>query len=262
MSRTNPRMDPSSEPFTHQAPNGTRFRGRGTRDDPFFFEAAPGVLIGVAFVGERRPPYVITPAHEVPEVSILVTGLGPYDALHGNTVRPRLLHWTPSPDSNQATLLGTGTLHGTTTLPVPGREAHPQLQALLEVLENIYPHPRWATIRGPAQARQSYTTTLWHQDARRQIVRESTDFVLLNAPCEWCGMPTGRHCSGFASVLPESSEFGFFVHTCRAPLCAECLRWFGTCFRCSYFTGLPCPQPRHQLVEEDDTDHGSATISG
>ena len=225
----------------------------GSPQRPFMWEYG-GRHIPVVFVSEQIRPYRIAAVQDVADAPIIVTSEGPFDAIDWHLLSFRHTHWDDGLRDvwGQAlTQANRGCHH---TCPFPLRDQHTYLQQCFLHLQRTREHPRWHLITGTDADRKHYTLGMYLQDARAQGEREMAAGVFLQDWCRWCGQPTSRTCDGFVVatyVHPYTIGPPYYMHECGSPICAACDTVFESCYRCSFWAGLPLLDPREPLRRDE-----------
>ena len=222
----------------------------GTRQNPFMWECNGRIVPVVMHNQPDLSPYRIDPVHDISAAHIIVTSAGPFDAIDGDLLSFRHTHWDEGDRDTWNAALAQANAGSHQTFPFPARDRHQYLRECLLHLRRTRTHPRWQNILATQAARCRFTSMVHMHDARVQVEREGASAVFLQDWCRWCGQPTSRTCDGFVAtyVHPYTIDAPFHQHICGAPICSACDAVFEACYRCSFWTGLPLPDPRDPLV--------------
>ena len=223
------------------------FRQRqGTSETPFWLHHE-GRSYPVVCLGDRTRPYEIIPTQETSTADIVVTPEGPFDVDEGRVTTFRRIHWAGGSCIVWHRAYTSVRSGNQPPDPIPARADNQHLASLLQHLMRYYSHPRWNLILGSQADRNSYTLAMLQTEARRQIEQLQATGVLLQDFCKWCGLPTNDTCVGFLSAGITSQRtlvHPFYHHGCGEHLCDDCHAVFETCYRCSFWAGLPAPERR------------------
>ena len=222
----------------------------GTRENPFLWECDGRIVPVVMHNQPNLLPYRIDSVHDISAAHIIVTSAGPFDAIDGQLLSFKHTHWDEGYQDVWNEALTQASRGSHSEYPFPARDRHSYLRECLIHLRRTRAHPRWENILATQSERTRFTTMVQLHDARVQVERERAASVLLQDWCRWCGQPTSRTCDGFVVAVyvhPYTIDTPFHQHFCGAPLCAACDLVFEACYRCSFWAGLPLPDPREPL---------------
>ena len=208
----------------------------------------------MVMVVEQIRPYRIEQVQDVAEAHIVVTTEGPFDAIDGDLLSFRHTHWDEGYRDVWGLALTQASQGAHQACSFPLRDQHTYLRECFQHLQRTRGHPRWDIIMGTEADRQQFTLSMYLHDARVQVELEMATGVFLQDWCRWCGQPTSRTCDGFVVatyVHPYTIGPPYHRHVCGAPICAACDTVFESCYRCSFWTGLPLPDPRPPLCRHE-----------